>query len=202
MGRDTFNEAERFLISKWADSRQLELSMGKVREKYVAVVQRVVDTVGARNENLDASTIKVTQHWGNGYVGLGRKAWHSKGSSPTGYYIENIRLEILADESEPPPTAYIWLKPAVQNGADFARALAAVRKAARKSLSKDELRACQFMDDEETVLSLGLLPGRKDLLEMLSQADSQAFVDCLVSQFEILTRFNEVLDSVLIKTAR
>jgi hypothetical protein len=161
-----------------------------------------VDTVRGRHENLDASTIKVTQHWGKGYVGLGREAWHSTGGSPTGYYIENIRLEILADESAPPPTAYIWLRPAVQSGADLARAVAAVRKAATKALSKEELRACQFMDDGETVLSLGLPPGRKDLLEMLSQADSQAFVDCLVSQFEILTRFNDVLDSVLIKTSR
>jgi hypothetical protein len=202
MSRDTFNEAERFLISNWVGARQLELSMEKVREKYVAVVQRVVDTVRGRHENLDVSTIKVTQHWGNGYVGLGRKAWHSERESPTGYYIENIRLELLADESVPPPTAYIWLKPAVQNGADLARALAAVRKAAAKALSKDELRACQFMDDDETVLSLGLLPGRKDLLAMLSQADSQAFVDCLVSQFEILTRFSEVLDSVLINVVR
>jgi hypothetical protein len=38
MSRDTFNEAERFLISNWAGSRQLELSMEKVREKYTAVV--------------------------------------------------------------------------------------------------------------------------------------------------------------------
>lgn len=150
---------------------------------------------------MDVEYIGVTQHWGEGYLALGRKAWHPA-DWPTGYYVESIRLELLSDESAPPPSAYIWLKPALKEGVVFADACAAIHKAARKILSEDEMRRCELMNDGETALRLEILPDRKSLLEMLSQADSQAFVDCLVSHFEILIKFNEVMDGALAKTRR
>ena len=202
MEKETFNEAERFLLGNWAGSRQLEVSMEEVRAKYSTVAQRVFKALQDSQENLDFSFVRVTRLSGIGWLALGRKAWHPDGHRPTGYWIKNLRLEYLSDETKPQPSASIWIKPALKEGIDFNDACKAIHDAAPKILSEDEYRRCELISDGETVLKLEIQPGRKELLEMLSQKDSQAFVDCLVSHFEILAKFTDVLDSVLVKTKK
>ena len=75
MTNETFSEPHRFLIQNWSAARQLELAMEEVRESYTSVGERIVAAVRGTHEDLDSARVWLTQHWGRGELGIGRKAW-------------------------------------------------------------------------------------------------------------------------------
>jgi hypothetical protein len=108
MPKELLNEAERFLLEHWGEARILEKSMEDVRTKYKEVFQRIIDAVAEAHPELDAQRSRVTQFWADGYIGFGRKSWPSGANWHSGFWVENLRLEILAAEDTEPPYAYIW----------------------------------------------------------------------------------------------
>ena len=199
MTNETFSEPERFLIRNWRESRQLELAMGKVRESYTSVGERIVAAIRGTHEHLDSTEVWLTQQWCNGELVIGRKAWQSPDESPSGFCIDNLRLEVLADETEAPPDLRIWFSKPERMGVDKAEAIKAVHRAAETVLTQDEMKRCKLISEGNCALVYLLPQSRKELLEMLAEGTSQPFIDCLVGHLEVVIKFTPVLDKVFEK---
>ena len=199
MTNETFNEPERFLIQHWAASHQLELAMARIRASYTSVGERIVAAVRGTHAELDSEIVALTQHWGEGILLIGRKAWRQPNDWPSGFYFENLRLEVLSDEAEGPPSLSIWFNKSEKMGIDKQVAIEAVHQAATGVLSQEEMKLCKLTSDDNCAL-VYLIPESKDtLLEMLAEGTSQSFIDCLVGHLDVLTRFTPVLDKVFEK---
>jgi len=196
MAKALLNEAERFLLQNWTDARLLEEAMEVVRGKYTEVCERVVEAVAKEHPELDAYRIAVTQFWGVGYLGMGRKTWPGGESTwPSGFWVNNIRLEILSDENAEPPYVYIEFSGKSKESLDFDKARIAVQKAAEKFLAPEELKSIAEATEKGVLIWLPA-PSKNKLLGALLDGDGEAFVKLLVSQFDTMTRFVPVLDKV------
>ncbi len=199
MTNETFNEPERFLIKNWAASRQLELAMAKIRASYTSVGERIVAAVRGTHAELDSEEVALTQHWGEGILLIGRKAWQPPNDWPSGFYIDNLRLEVLSDETEKPPSLSIWLNKPEKMGIDIQVAIKAVHEAATGILSQDEMKVCKLTSDDNCALVYLIPESKNNLLEMLAEGTSQSFIDCLVGHLDVVTKFTPVLDKVFEK---
>jgi hypothetical protein len=197
MSKELLNEAERFLLERWGEARLLEESMEGVRTKYKEVFQRVIDAVTENHPELDANKVYPTQFWGVGSVGFGRKSWPGGESSwPSGLWVENLRLEVLAADDSEPPYAYIWVPKKSKSSLDYDAARAAVKEAAKDLLTPEELKGTSSAESGEEVLLYLPAPSKDALLGALADGDGQRFVELFVSQFDMMARFVAVLDKV------
>ena len=200
MKNETFNEPERFLIQNWAASRQLELVMAKIRESYTSVGERIVAAIRGTHAELDSEIVALTQHWGNGTLLIGRKAWQPPNVDwPSGFSIDNLRLELLSDETEEPPCLSVWFSKPEKMGIDKQMAIDAIHQAATGILSQDEMKLCKLTSDDNCALVYLIPQSRKELLEMLETGTSQSFIDCLVGHLDIVAKFTPVLDKIFEK---
>jgi hypothetical protein len=197
MPKELLNEAERFLVEHWGEARLLEESMESVRTKYKEVFERIIEAVTEGHPELDAHRIYPTQFWGSGSIGFGRKSWPEGGSNwPSGLWVSNLRLEILAAEDSEPPYASIWVPKRRVNLLDYDTSRVAVEKAAEDLLSPEELKRTDKAESGEEVLLYLPAPSKVELRDALSDGDGQKFVELFVSQFDLMARFVPVLDKV------
>ncbi len=199
MTNETFNEPERYLIRKWAASRELELAMAKIRASYTSVGERIVAAVRGTHAELDSDELALTQHWGEGILLIGRKAWQPPNDWPSGFRIDNLRLEVLSDETEGPPCLSIWFNKPEKMGIDTQVAIKAVHQAATGILSQDEMKLCKLTSDDNCALVYLIPESKNNLLEMLAEGTSQSFIDCLVGHLDVVTKFTPVLNKVFEK---
>ena len=199
MTNETFSEPERFLIRNWSASRQLELAMEKIRANYTSIGDRIVAAVRGTHEELNSARVALTQHWSNGGFVIGRKEWEPPKDWPSGFYIDNLSLEVLADETEEPPSLSIWFNKPERLGVDKADAIKAVHRAANGVLSRDEMKLCKLTSKDNCALVYRIPQSRKELLEMLAEGTSQSFIDCLVGHLDVFTKFTPVLDKIFAK---
>jgi len=187
------NEAERFLLDHWQDARLLEESMDDIRTKYKELFEGITQSVTESHRELDASRSAVTQFWGQGSIGFGRRSWPSGESNwPSGLWVENLRLEVLTAEDSEPPYACIWVPK--KTNLEFAPARLVVNEAARELLAPEDFEGAMTVD-EQMLLYLPA-PSKRELLSALSNGDGQRFVELFVSQFDMMARFVPVLDKV------
>jgi hypothetical protein len=193
------NEAERYLIEHWSLACHMEEAMQSVRKKYMAVFDRVVETVRKNHEDLDDYSNRMTYANEDGCVLLTKSAWREKQKWwPPGFYIEELRPELLFDTDGPAPYASIWV-PAKKTGIDPAEARKAIIEAAPQCLSEDERARCLKQPEDLDYLLCYDLPEPKDeLLKMLLEGDAQPFVDCMVRHLDLLARFTPVVDKLLV----
>jgi hypothetical protein len=194
MPKELLNEAERFLLEHWGEARLLEESMEGVRTKYREVFQRIIDAVTQAHPELDAQRSALTQFWGSGYIGFGRKSWPDGETGwPSGLWVENLRLEVLVAEDSGPPYACIWAPR--KSNLDFDAARVAMKEAAKQLLTPEELKDTIGDESDEVLLNLPA-PSKRQLLDALSDGDGQKFVNLFVSHFDMAARFVPVLDKV------
>jgi len=158
------NEAERYLIQNWPSARLMEKAMESIRKDYKGIFERVLEAVLQSGNEFDNPGVFVTQFWGSGYVFLNRTAWlrNKKIWPPPGFYIENLRLELLCDKDGPAPYASIWL-PAKKTGVDPAEARKAILEAVQ-----------QFPEEEARALPEGAGRGRVPALLRSARAEGPA----------------------------
>jgi len=194
MTRNLLNEAERFLLQHWEDARLLEESMATVRTKYKELFQRVVDVVTEAHPELDVHVWYATQSWTNGAIGFGRTSWPgSDADVPSGLWIENLKLEILAAEHSEPPIATIYV--AKRFGIDMRAARAAITAEMKRILGEGERESVRAATEEWDLLEF-VAPSKNALLTALADGDGQQFVDLLRSPFDLMARFIPSLDNV------
>jgi hypothetical protein len=196
MSKQLLNDAERFLLEHWGEARLLEKSMEGVRTKYKEVFDRIISAVTEAHPVLDAQRSAPTQFWGSGYIGFGRRSWPGGESTwPSGLWLNNLRLEVLAAEDSEPPNAYIEFSNKTKSNLDFGAARAALDAAAKAILTPEELKGTASAESSGVLLWLPA-PSKGELLGSLSVNDGQGFVELFVSQFDMMARFVPVLDKV------
>ena len=123
--------------------------------------------------------------------------WPRDGENrPTGFWIENIRLEVLANEDEPPPLIGLWVISS-DDKFDYDPAQAAIVHAARESFGTEKRSSWHFGDNENTAIIGRKIATKKVLLEMLANGESQGFVDLIVEQLEELAQLIPAVDRAL-----
>lgn len=198
MAKERFNEAQRWLIQNWAKAHLLEDAMDTVRKRYAEICTDVVDAVQDKHPELDWSHVYVSRETGKGGIGIGRKAWPCYYNWRVGFYVEGLRLELLASEAGDRPNASIWPGSTAIRGLDPRRVDSAIHAAKPRLLAKHELRRCG--KDEQFWYYVPDAP--KQLIDMLMDGDGRRFVDCIAAHFDLLARFTPVLDKVVAKPSR
>lgn len=194
MQKPLLNEAERFLVERWAEARLLEESIDAVRTKYKEVFQRIIGAVTEAHPELDSPVAYPTQFYDSGYIGFGRKSWpNDPYGNPSGLWVGNLRLELLTAEDSDPPYACIWASKG--SDLDFDAARGALKEAANKLLTPEESQGAEIPESGEELLFLAA-PSKHDLLTAFCESDGQAFVGVFVSQFDLMARFVPVLDRI------
>jgi hypothetical protein len=200
MSKQTLNEAELLLLKNWDEAHLLERSMERVREKYNALFEQVAEAVKQAHPELDSHKIYVTQFWGKGAVGFGRKSWPDGDTyNMPGLWLDHLRLEMLTGEDEPPPVASIWIPPKAfkKVGTDAASARQQLLAAAQQLLAKDEYeRHVRADSGGKSVLYFTTL-SKKEVLDLFVADEGAGLVEALVAQFDLLARFVAPLDTIL-----
>ncbi len=150
------------------------------------------------HSELDAPRSYVTQFWGKGCIGFGRKAWPSGESEwPSGLWVWDLRLEVISAEESAPPSASLWISRKKAN-VDVQAARLAFFAAAKELLASEEMKDTISEASGDHLLWLPA-PSKHELLGALSDGDGQRFVDLFKSQFDLMARFVPVLDEVFRK---
>lgn len=192
MTTELLNEAERFLLKNWGDARLLEESMEKVRTKYREVFERVINAVREAHPELNASTSFPTQFWSKGSIGFGRKSWPGGNSKwPAGFWIWDVRLEVLVAQDTEPPCASIWIDK--KHDLNFDQARAAITSAAKRLFTPDEQKELLNAESGDHLIWF-TAPSKGELLDSLAEGDGQGFVALMVSQLDKMARFIPELD--------
>src|SRR3982750_4606620 len=89
-------------------------------EKYQQMCQRVVKDIIEAHPGFPCPRVRIVHISGNqsGTICIARKTWPADGKSACGFWVENIRLEFVADEDTPPPLLSVWVKPVEERGQD------------------------------------------------------------------------------------
>ncbi len=201
MPTELLNEAERFLIERWGEARLLGRIHGRAFARNTGqgvLFERIFGAIADAHPALDTNAVYATQFWGSGYLGFGRKSWPAGDTRwPSGLWIENLRLEVLAaEDSFESPYGYFWFSNKSKSDLDFDAAREAVTAAAKKLLSVEELKDTQRRQVPTWVLLGANFVKKSDLLRAFCEDDGQGFVELFVSQIELMARFVPVLDKV------
>jgi hypothetical protein len=195
MAKQLMNEAERFLLEHWADAHLLEKSMKDIRVKYEHVCDQVVEAVKEKHAELDLSRVAMTQSWTDGCVGFGRKSWpRDDPKTPSGFWVNHLRLEYLTEKEEEAPYASIWITK--ESKLDFTAAQSIVARAASELLAAEEINEWTPDEEDEQTLLWRWTASKAKLLAGLLEGDGEAFVKLLLSEFDVMARFVPVLDEV------
>lgn len=200
MSKQTLNEAELLLLKHWDEAHLLEKSMERVREKYNALFEQVAEAVTQAHPELDSHKIHVTQFWGKGAIGFGRRSWPDGDSyNLPGLWLDNLRLEMLTEEDEAPPVASIWIPPKAfkKVDSDVQAARQQMLVAAQQLLTKDEFeRSVRPESGGKSILYFTTL-SKKEVLELFVADEGAGLVEALITQFDLLARFVPSLDLIL-----
>ena len=202
MAKRTFNDAERYVIRRWAASYELEQSMVSAREKYQQMCERVVEDFVEIYPQFDNARVRVVHTSGNqsGTICISRKAWPRSGKSTScGFWIENIRFEYIADEDSPPPLLSVWIQPLEEESKDVLES--AKRRISAEAVSRlpKELlaKASKAFPDNGYAVGYEFI-GKAELLDLLADEDSERFSKLLFQHLEMLMPLFPVLEDILI----
>jgi hypothetical protein len=195
-----FSEAEVFLLQNWANARVLESSMEAIRAKYKGLVDEALEVVTKNHRELDCSKRLLNATFG--IFCVGKAKWpKARYDWPSGFYLEDLRLENLTSPEENRPYKNVWVYDCDQDGVEKR-----LRKAAEGIVGEEESRRWEF----ESVAKVGWagaglwtwLEPREDLLKLLLQNESRGFTDSLVAHFEQMAKFTSAVDEILKTTRR
>jgi hypothetical protein len=188
----TFSEPQQFLLQNWTDARLLEDEMEKVRREYNGILDRVLEQVAAKHGALDYSKKRIKDGW----IHVGKDKW-GKGSEPSGFYIEDLRLDDLTSAEKERPWKCVWF---VEPDIDEKEAERQLREAGSKEKEPPDLK--WEGNKWGWTLWCSLEQSNKELLELLVKNNARGFIDCMVAHFEWLTKFTPIVDEILMAGKR
>ena len=194
----TFNEADRFLIERWVDARELETGMESLQKKYEGLLDQVIDALKKR-EWWEAANFRTYVKGLRGCLGFGRKSWGGDPDDFVGLWFDDLKLDNLLIETEPLPVAYLWLRPLKRTGADRDAVLGRISKMAEGPLKQLPRR---IDDDHNFAFCHRLSETRKEIAGTLLSDGGQSFVEFLLSHFDRLALLIPAVDAVVGKAMR
>jgi len=197
MSKQLLNEAELLLFGHWEQATHLERSLERIRQKYSALYSQVADEVRKAHPKLDGNVTYITQRWGDGTIGFSRKCWpEGAGDWPPGLWIENLRLEILVDDSAPPPLATIWIPPKACKvlGKDVSFVRERFQTRAREILTPDEFKRHILCDGTDNSVLYIRTISKRELIEGISPDEGHGLVQALAREIDEMTLLLPAID--------
>jgi len=196
MTQTWFDKNQSYLLDHWKDACQMEREMEDIRDMYDQLFQEILKRVRKTHRELDVERLEIKKY---NYVSLARSFWPAPhpGWARSGFFIEEIRLEELASEEGDEPVARVWIAPPVGARFDFEKAKKTVEGRLKQLVSK---RKWQWEQDKDGAsLNYPLCESRSHLLKLLLRNNAKGFIDCVVSNFDLLARFTPELDRIFKK---
>ncbi len=193
-----FNEAEISLLRQWSDARLIENSMESVREKHTATLEKVLDVLQSKHEELNARQNLVSK--GDGRLGIGKKSWTTKPNYfISGFWLGDILLDNLTSDDDDPPHKFVWVNHP-EGDLDLEEAQTALCEAAKRILPKEDLRQMNSDQGQWTKgiagISCPLVQSRAEFIELLIKDESRGFIACMVAHFQSMVGFASALDEI------
>lgn len=188
-----FNEADRYLIERWAEAREFELGMEHARKKYVGLLELTLAEL--REKDWWESDFK---GWASGPfgIGFGRKSWDVTNHEHhfPGLWIDSIELDNLLSENEDRPKAYLWIGPLKAAGHNLDTVRRAILKRAAPILRHFPVRS---RESENDVIAYMLPEERKEFTAALTQDRAKPFIDLLCRHADRLAGLIPAMDAAL-----
>lgn len=199
MAGHAFNAAERFLLGGWPAASRLERSMESVRKKYQLLCERIVEEFQVSHPEFDMSRVRVTHRSASyGYLWISKRTWPKKRNSAAGIWIENIRLEFLADDEQPGPLASLWLGP-MEEHASFDKLKKEIIDRANKVLPHQLLlNSARTLPERAYTFGFEFCD-KKGLLSTLTEPDAPRFSSILHEQLDSLSKIVSPIDALLLQ---
>ena len=193
-----FNEANRYLIERWADARELVLGMEATRKRYGRVLEDALAELRQRKWwERDFKGWSSVEYG----IGFGRKSWDVTNHEHhfPGLWMDNIELDHLLTDHEDRPNAYVWIGPLKNAGHDLSAVKRAILKRATPVLRNFPKRS----HENESDIIRYLFPERpKDFERALTQNRSRPFIELLCNHADTLAEFIPAIDEALRRKPR
>ena len=183
MAKQTFNEAEMYLLNNWTAACRLEEALNTIRhERYAAIVEEtgrmIVDKLGKADFEYQ---VFPTQNWGNGFISFWMKRWDGgiADKQVPSFVVGGLKLELLLtddDASDDMPSACLYTKDLRKDGWDLEKLTHKIHSAAADILADFPARG----GEEDTAPICYYLPEGRTGLKRLLFEDEAAFIKTLV----------------------
>ena len=198
MAKQTFNEAELFLIQNWDEAQALADTMAKARKKNQELLEKIVEAVLVEyQKDFDFGGIKT----GGEYCCLtfSRKGWPRDGNRPAGLYLDFLGLDSLASkEVAEIPEAYVYMGPArKKTGLDVASAKQKLWQELPKWLTPEEQQPCLKYEDNRDAFVGWYFSSKQEILGWITAGDEQKLKECIQDQVAIFVKLLPVLNDLL-----
>ena len=199
MAKQTFNEAESFLLRNWGEALVLEETMARARVKQQELFEKMGEAVlGGYPGCLDTFTGFFTQKWSDGQLYFGRKNWPSQYNCSAGLWLSPLGLDSLADAETEAPEAYIFVRPARKlAGLDVVAAKQKLWRELPKLLTAKEHDACLKHEEEKDFLVGWPFSSKQEILGWIIAGDEPKLTECIQDQVAIFVKLVPLLNDLL-----
>jgi hypothetical protein len=192
-----FSDPELYLLNRWESAMLLESSMKAVRDKYEQIFGAALDRLEQQYKGLDCRTMHLSDKE-DPSVSVGKKSWPSMYPNwPSGFWLGCIGLDNLTSEDADDPYASVFFNPPKSAVFEIQGIVRRLRDSAKTILTKEQMdRVREEVRKGHASIYYPLPEPRRELLEMLMNNKSAAFIDCIVAHLETLAKFIPVMDEV------
>ena len=198
MAKQTFNEAELFLIQNWGETQVLVDTMAKARKKNNELIEKIGEAVfGVYEYQKDLDVFGFIK---DACLTFGRK-WPREGNRPVGLYLDYLGLDSLAsEETDDAPEAYVYVGPARRKaGLDVVAAKRKLWQELPTLLTAKEHQQCLSYENNKDLLVGWHFSSKQEILGWITARDEQKLTECLQDQVVIFVKlvplFNDLLRS-------
>ena len=194
MAKQTFNEAELFLIQNWGEAQVLADTMAKARKKNQQLLDKISEAVwGEYKKDLDVfGRIK------DSCLTFGPK-WPREANQPAGLYVDFLGLDsLVSDEKDDAPEAYVYVGPARRKaGLDVVAAKRKLWQELPKLLTTEEQQPCLKYEDNKDYLVGWHFSSKQEVLGWITAGEEAKLTECIQDQVAIFVKLLPVLNDLL-----
>ncbi len=200
MAKQTFNEAESFLLDSWEQARAFEEAMTSVRQKYKTVAERILKAAEEHPGKFDRCDEYVANDVEGGSIAFGRRAWvTSDNDYVAGLWLCNIGLDSLLSPSAEAPWASLWGTGLFATREEGNAKRNELMPQLKKILPPELGSGLEPFDMSRSSFVGWSFSSKKDLLAGLREGDSDKFQKIILEQLDIFETMLRVIEPIFIK---
>lgn len=201
MAKQTFNEAELFLIQNWGEAQVLANTMAKAREESDALMLKAGEAAYRDfPEVLNEFRGFFTQSWTPGELYFGREDWPREGNWPMGLWLSPLSLNSLLSKTSDAPQAWVFVRPARRKATmDVAAAKQKIWSRLAEKRTKEEMKLFSKNEDDDDYLVSWPFSNQEEILRWVTDGEEAKLRECIQDQIvtfvELVPALNDLLRS-------